>query len=98
MRFDPQEQLDEVRRNEPGLGAPAGVFLMDGEFHVAALESRAARRLHAMGALLVAAVRFDPPAARALHGGSREGTPPLRVRPLQAPKDLPRLGPPPRPN
>lgn len=62
MRFDPQEQLDQelVRRREPRLGAPAGIYLLEGDYHVAALESRAADRLHAAGALLVAALHFGP--------------------------------------
>jgi hypothetical protein len=53
-----EEIVDEHAR-EPALGAPAGIFLLDGEYHVAAYTSRAETRLVARGALLVASVHFD---------------------------------------
>jgi hypothetical protein len=94
MRYDRLEHTDqdlELRR-EPGLGAPAGVFLLDGEFHVAAFATRAAERLHALGALLVAALHFDPmTAALTAAGGTRAGEPPVPLRVLRAPGDLPAL-------
>jgi hypothetical protein len=89
MRFEPQEHLDpqQERRREPGLGAPAGVFLLDGAYHVAGFASAAADRLHARGALLIAALRFDGPA----RDSSRAAAAPL-LRELKAPRDLPSLG------
>jgi hypothetical protein len=101
MRYDRLEHSDEdlALRREPGLGAPAGVFLLAGEFHVARFATRAAERLHALGALLVAALHFDPvSAALAASGGVRAGEPPVPLRPLRAPADLPGLEGPSGPN
>jgi hypothetical protein len=85
MRHDRLEHpdLDHAPRDEPGLGAPAGVFLLAGRFHVAAFATRDARLLRDRGALLVAALRFEREHA---------GDPTLPLQPLRAPGDLPRLG------
>jgi hypothetical protein len=60
---------DVVRR--PGSLPAAGIYLLDGGSHVAAFGSRAAQRLAADGALLVAQVGFDgDPRERAYPGGT----------------------------
>jgi hypothetical protein len=55
----PWEQIVDEHAREPGLGAPAGIFLLAGEYHVAAYTSRAEARLVERGALLIATIRFD---------------------------------------
>lgn len=45
-----------------GSGRPAGVFLLQNEWHVATYDTPAERALLAEGALHVATVRFDAPA------------------------------------
>jgi hypothetical protein len=66
------EQIVDEHAREPGIGAPAGIFLLAGEYHVAAYTSRAEERLVERGALLIATVHFD--------GG--DGLPRGRVPPL----------------
>jgi hypothetical protein len=100
MRFDPQELADRERAplDEPGLGAPAGVFLLDGALHVAPFATRAAAHLRERGGLLIAALYFEQPVAeRAVSGGGR-GADSAALRPLRAPRDLPSLGGPSGPN
>ena len=66
------EDLSYDRQSRQKVGAPAGVFLLDGGFHVACHGTRAASRLRERGAVLVADLLFDPPAAeRAVSGGAR---------------------------
>lgn len=64
MRHQPLEHDDREQRDEPGLGAPAGIFLLEGGYQVAALGGRAVLRLRERGALLIAAVHFGPTPAR----------------------------------
>jgi hypothetical protein len=66
------EQIVDEHAREPGMGAPAGVFLLAGEYHVAAYTSRAEARLVERGALLIASVHFDGG-----HGLPRGPVPPL---------------------
>jgi hypothetical protein len=82
-----EERIDE-RQREPGIGQPAGVFLLDGEYHVAAYTSRAERRLVDRGALLIASVTFDGSA-----GEPRGPVPPLaELAPLTARRAAVTLG------
>jgi hypothetical protein len=53
------EQIVDEHAREPGMGAPAGIFLLAGEYHVAAYTSRTEARLRGRGALLIATLRFD---------------------------------------
>lgn len=55
----PWEQIVDEHARDPGMGAPAGIFLLAGEYHVAAYTSRAEARLVERGALLIATLRFD---------------------------------------
>lgn len=55
---------------------PVGVFLADGRWRVAPLESAAERALRAAGALLVAQVRFDGAAVPSASGGGAGAFPP----------------------
>lgn len=52
-----------------GAGHPAGIYLLEGEVHVAAHQSGAERRLLESGALLVANLRFDRDPLEAGHPG-----------------------------
>jgi hypothetical protein len=73
MKHDPTEQQDlsAAYADERGVGARAGVFLLEGRFHVASHHSRAERRLLEGGAMLVATLVFEPAEARrAVSGGS----------------------------
>jgi hypothetical protein len=94
VRFDRMEHADQdlAPRDEAGLGAPAGVFLLDGEYHVAAFRTRAAHRLAEQGALLVGALHFSAQQASLATDGGWKGDAGPWLRPLRAPHDLPRLG------
>lgn len=73
MKHDPTEQQDgsAYYAEERGVGASAGVFLLEGRYHVANHRSRAERRLLDGGALLVATLVFEPAEARrAVSGGA----------------------------
>ena len=66
------EDLSFDHASEQRVGPPAGIFLLDGGYHVAVHGTRAAARLRDCGAVLVADLRFDPvDAARAASGGAR---------------------------
>ena len=88
MTHEPQEQADIelAHRREPRLGAPAGVYLLEGEFEVAAFGGAAAARLEARGALLVAGLHFVGLTARiavtgGLHAGSAATLTPFPTKP-----------------
>lgn len=73
MKQDPIEQQDRSAdyADERGVGSSAGVYLLDGRYHVAGPRSRAERRLLDGGALRVATLVFEPlEARRAVSGGS----------------------------
>lgn len=73
MKHDPTEQQDQSAyyAEERGVGARAGVFLLEGRYHVANHRSGAERRLLDGGALLVATLVFEPAEARrAVSGGA----------------------------
>jgi hypothetical protein len=94
MRHERIEHTEQSRRAAPGLGAPAGVYLLDGGFHVAPLASGEALRMRERGALLVAALHFDAARAELLvAGGRRLGTAPVLLRPHGAGAAHLRLGP-----
>lgn len=95
MKHDPTEQQDQsaAYADERGVGASAGVFLLDGRYHVANHRSRAERRLRELGAMLIATLAFQPAEARrAVSGGATRpyafSAPPLPalspLRPAQA--------------
>lgn len=70
LLYEDEDRLAD-HAHERRLGAPAGIFLLDGGFHVANHGSRAALRLLDRGALLVADLLFDPRAAeREVSGGA----------------------------
>lgn len=73
MKHDPTEQQDRsaAYAHERGVGARAGVYLLDGRYHVAHPRSRTEGRLLDQGALRVATLVFDPAEARrAVSGGA----------------------------
>lgn len=73
MKHDPVEQQDRSAdyADERGVGASAGVYLLEGRFHVAGERTRTEHRLVDMGALRVATLVFEPlEARRAVAGGS----------------------------
>lgn len=83
IRLD-YEELAYEYASEQRVGPPAGVFLLDGAFHVAVHGTRTALRLAERGALLVADLLFDPAhAARAVAGGAPAPAPP-RLRDVGA--------------
>lgn len=53
--------IDHLANREKA-DAPAGVYLLDGAWHLAAHDSPAEEKLIARGALLVATLTFTPPA------------------------------------
>ncbi|HET6763363.1 MAG TPA: hypothetical protein VFH27_06815 [Longimicrobiaceae bacterium] len=67
----------------PGSLPAAGIYLLDGGFHVAAFGSRAAQRLAADGALLVARLAFDGDRRESAYPGGTlvplVATPPSRL-------------------
>ncbi|HEX2203948.1 MAG TPA: hypothetical protein VHG91_11645 [Longimicrobium sp.] len=68
--YEDEDRLADYAQ-ERRLGAPAGIFLLDGGFHVANHGSRAALKLLDRGALLVANLLFDPRSAeREVSGGA----------------------------
>ena len=106
MKHDPTEQQDlsAARADERGVGARAGVFLLEGRYHVAGHRSRAERRLLERGAMLVAGLVFEPAEARrAVSGGAGRpyafSAPPVPVlTPLRPARAVYALGAPPNPN
>jgi hypothetical protein len=65
------EDHDPEIARERLLGLPAGIFLLDGSYHVAARGTRAERRLLERGALWVAGLVWDvDDAERSVAGGS----------------------------
>ncbi|HEX2094998.1 MAG TPA: hypothetical protein VHG28_21545 [Longimicrobiaceae bacterium] len=88
MRSEPLDYLDQsaVFADERGVGPRAGIFLLDGRFHVANHWSRAERLLLDRGAVLVASLVFDGvEAERMVSGGSRRppGSRSPALHPLQ---------------
>ncbi|HEV2148989.1 MAG TPA: hypothetical protein VGR37_16405 [Longimicrobiaceae bacterium] len=81
-----QEDRSASYADERGVGARAGVFLLDGRYHVANQASRAERRLTEMGALRVATLVFDAgEARREVSGGATRPyafSAPARITPL----------------
>ena len=65
LKHDYEFPLDHFAQREKA-DAPAGVYLLDGTWHLAAHDSLAEDRLLERGALLVATLTFAPP-ARPLH-------------------------------
>lgn len=61
LKHEYEFPIDELRKREPA-DAPAGVYLLDGAWHLAAHDSAAEQRLLELGALLVATLTFTPPA------------------------------------
>jgi hypothetical protein len=88
MKPDRTEHQDRSASyaEERGVGARAGVFLLDGRYHVANHASRAERRLTEMGALRVATLVFDAgQARREVSGGATPPyafSAPARITPL----------------
>src|SRR5688572_17655776 len=74
MRDEPSlgyEDLSPEIAEQQRVGRPAGVYLLEGRYHVANRASAAERGLLARGALLVAGLVFRTGAAeRAVSGGS----------------------------
>ncbi len=78
------EDQDPFRRGEQRLGRPAGIYLLEGGFHVAVYATRAAAELRARGAVLVATLLFsESQAERHVSGGSPRPDPSI-VRPSTA--------------
>lgn len=75
MKPEDQQYVDlsASYADERGVGARAGVFLLDGCFHVANHASRAEHRLLARGALLVATLSFDRDDGERLVSGGAPG-------------------------
>ena len=65
LKPDYEFPIDHLAHREKA-DAPAGVYLLDGTWHLAAHDSAAEARLLDRGALLVATLTFTPP-ARPLH-------------------------------
>ena len=65
LKHDYEWPIDHLANREKA-DAPAGVYLLDGTWHLAAHDSPAEERLLDRGALLVATLTFTPP-ARPLH-------------------------------
>jgi hypothetical protein len=65
LKHEYEFPIDDLTRRERA-DAPAGVYLLDGAWHLAAHDSAAEDRLLELGALLVATLTFTPP-ARPLH-------------------------------
>ncbi|HYW06745.1 MAG TPA: hypothetical protein VE913_07305 [Longimicrobium sp.] len=65
------EDQDGLYRGERRLGERAGIYLLDGGFHVANHASRDALHLREAGAILVATLTFsESEAERAVSGGA----------------------------
>ena len=81
--------------DQQGVGARAGVFLLEGRFHVAGHASLAERRLLDRGALLVATLSFDPVDGERLVSGGSTGPYAFTARtysPFQVRREAVRLG------
>jgi hypothetical protein len=63
------EDLRYDRRAERRVGLPAGIFVLDGRYHVANHGTGAALELLDLGAVLVADLLFDPAGAERLTAG-----------------------------
>ncbi|HET6230826.1 MAG TPA: hypothetical protein VFE05_12205 [Longimicrobiaceae bacterium] len=70
---DPHSAFDTAQ----GVAPRAGIFLLEGRYHVAAPMTSAERRLLDLGAIAVATVRFD-----GSHPDQRPLDPAARLRPL----------------
>jgi hypothetical protein len=66
LKHDYEFPIDH-RANREKADAPAGVYLQNGDWHLAAHDSLTEDKLIARGALLVATLTFTPP-ARPLRG------------------------------
>jgi hypothetical protein len=65
LKHEYEFPIDHLANREKA-DAPAGVYLLDGRWHLAAHDSRAEARLVEQGALLVATLTFTSP-ARPVH-------------------------------
>jgi hypothetical protein len=61
LKHEYEFPIDHLARREKA-DAPAGVYLLDGDWYLAAHDSCAEERLLERGALLVATLTFAPPA------------------------------------
>jgi len=75
------EDQDALYRGERRLGERAGIYLLDGGFHVANHASRDALHLREAGAILVATLTFSESEAEREVGGGAPGSID-RVRPI----------------
>jgi hypothetical protein len=60
LKHEYEFPIDHLANREKA-DAPAGVYLLDGDWHLAAHDSQAEERLIERGALLVATLTFTPP-------------------------------------
>lgn len=75
-KFEKTEELACDYSSEQRVGLPAGVFLLEGSFHVAVHGTHRAMGLLDRGALLVADLVFEPShAERLVSGGSAQPFP-----------------------